>query len=314
MDSEPAAQNSAPIAVAEVVADFGDHLRYERGRSDNTVRAYTADVTALLGRDAVDGRVDLAAATTVDRLRAWLAEQAATGAARTTLARRTSAIRAFCAWAERTGLLATDPAAVLAAPKAHRTLPKVLRADQAREMLRAAQTGAEQGDPAALRDRAIVELLYATGIRVAELCGLDLGDVDDGARLLRVRGKGDRERMVPYGLPAAEALGAWLERGRPALAADRSGQAVLLGARGGRIDPRIVRTVVNQATGAVPGAPELSPHGLRHSAATHLLEGGADLRVVQELLGHRALTTTELYTHVSVARLRAVHAQAHPRA
>lgn len=304
-----------PVRAAEVVADFGDHLRYERGRSEHTVRAYCGDVTALLGTDTDDdGMVDLAAALTLDRLRGWLAAQADGGIARTTLSRRTSAVRTFGAWALRTGLIAQDPAHLLAAPKPHRTLPKVLRADQAAQMLEAAQVGAEQHDPVALRDRVIVELLYATGIRVAELCGLDRGDVDTADRLLRVRGKGDRERMVPFGTPAVTALSDWAAHGRPQLVGDRSGEALLLGVRGGRIDPRIVRTVVQQATAAVPGAPALSPHGLRHSAATHLLEGGADLRVVQELLGHQALTTTELYTHVSVERLRAEHARAHPRA
>lgn len=314
-DMDPMSPGCRAVRAAEVVADFGDHLRYERGRSDHTVRAYCGDVTALLatGTDD-DGMVDLSAVLSLDRMRGWLAAQAGAGIARTTLSRRTSAVRTFGAWALQVGLVAQDSAHLLATPTPHRTLPKVLRADQAAEMLDAAQLGAEQHDPVALRDRVIVELLYATGIRVAELCGLDRGDVDTADRLLRVRGKGDRERMVPFGLPALTALADWSAHGRPQLMSDRSGEALLLGARGGRIDPRIVRTVVRQATAAVPGAPELSPHGLRHSAATHLLEGGADLRVVQELLGHQTLTTTELYTHVSVERLRAEHARAHPRA
>jgi integrase/recombinase XerC len=199
-------------------------------------------------------------------------------------------------------------------PKAHRTLPAVLRQDQALDAMDAAESGAQQGDPLALRDRLIVEMLYATGIRVSELCGLDVDDVDTGRRVLQVLGKGNKQRTVPFGEPVVRALTSWSTDGRPALATASSGRALLLGARGGRIDPRQARTVVHQTMSAVAGAPDIGPHGLRHSAATHLLEGGADLRVVQELLGHSSLATTQLYTHVSVARLRAVHDQAHPRA
>jgi integrase/recombinase XerC len=247
-------------------------------------------------------------------LRTWLAATASAGAARTTLARRTSAVKAFTAWAMRRGLLTTDPAARLQVPKAHRTLPAVLRQDQALDAMAAAKSGAEQGDPLALRDRLIVEMLYATGIRVSELCGLDIDDVDTRHRLVRVLGKGNKQRTVPFGGPAADALRAWLTNARPALVTAESGPALLLGARGRRLDVRQARTVVHQTVSAVNGAPDMGPHGLRHSAATHLLEGGADLRVVQELLGHSSLATTQLYTHVAVSRLRAVHDQAHPRA
>jgi integrase/recombinase XerC len=243
-----------------------------------------------------------------------LAAAAAAGAARTTLARRTSAVKGFTAWAIRRGLIAEDPAARLQTPKARRTLPAVLRQDQALAAMAASNSGAQQGDPLALRDRLIVELLYATGIRVSELCGLDVDDVDTAHRVVRVIGKGDKPRTAPFGEPAASALQAWLVQGRPALATADSGPALLLGARGRRLDVRQARTVVHQTVAAVPGAPDIGPHGLRHSAATHLLEGGADLRVVQELLGHASLATTQLYTHVTVARLRAVHDQAHPRA
>ena len=247
-------------------------------------------------------------------LRSWLAEQAGHGTARTTLSRRTSAVKTFTAWALRRGLLDVDPAVRLQTPKARRTLPAVLRQDQAADALGAAISGAEQGDPMALRDRLIVEMLYATGIRVSELCGLDIDDVDLSRRVLRVLGKGNKQRTVPFGEPALDALQAWLASGRPELAVATSGRALLIGARGRRLDPRQARTVVHQTVAAVDGAPDIGPHGLRHSAATHLLEGGADLRVVQELLGHSSLATTQLYTHVTVARLRAVHDQAHPRA
>ncbi|WP_064078899.1 tyrosine recombinase XerC [Prescottella equi] len=292
MDSR-SPDSQLPPSLRMHLDDYDEYLRLERGRSEHTVRAYRADVAGLLGflcrdrPDAVLADLDLRV------LRAWLAAQAAAGTARTTLARRTSSAKGFTAWAERTGRMPVDPGIRLVAPKAHRTLPPVLRQEQAAEAMVAAESGAAQEDPVAVRDRLIVELLYSTGIRVGELCGLDLGDIDHDRRVLRVLGKGDKERVVPFGRPA---------------------EGALVGRWGGRRDQRQARAVVHDVVQAVPGAPDLAPHGLRHSAATHLLEGGADLRVVQELLGHSSLATTQLYTHVSVARLRAVHDQAHPRA
>ena len=297
-----------------VLGDFAEYLALERARSAHTQRAYLGDLRSLfefLAQRAPDA--DLSAVS-LPVLRSWLATQAGAGAARTTLARRTSAIKTFFAWATRRGLTATDPSTRLQTPRAHRALPAVLRADQALDAMTAAKSGAAEGDPLALRDRLIVELLYASGIRVSELCGLDLDDVDLSRRLLRVLGKGNKQRTTPFGEPAEEALRIWLADGRPALATPESGPALLLGARGKRLDARQARTVVHQTVAAVDGAPDMGPHGLRHSAATHLLEGGADLRIVQELLGHSTLATTQLYTHVTVARLRAVHDQAHPRA
>lgn len=297
-----------------VLEEYAEYLALERGRSEHTRRAYLADLRSLfsfLDERAPGVGLD---ALSLPMLRAWLAAQATSGAARTTVARRTSAAKTFTSWATRRGLLPADPAARLQVPRTRRTLPAVLRQDQALAVMDAADLGAEQGDPLALRDRLIVEMLYATGIRVSELCGLDIDDVDTGRRLLRVLGKGNKQRTVPFGTPAGAALGAWLADGRPALMTPESGPALLLGPRGRRLDPRQARTVVHQTMSAVPGAPDIGPHGLRHSAATHLLEGGADLRVVQELLGHTSLATTQLYTHVTVARLRAVHDQAHPRA
>ncbi|MGH3634019.1 tyrosine recombinase XerC [Mycobacterium sp.] len=294
--------------------EFDDYLALQRGRSAHTRRAYLGDLRSLFA--FLDERAPGAglAGLSLPLLRSWLAAAAGAGAARTTLARRTSAVKAFTAWAVQRGLLSTDPAARLQQPKARRALPAVLRQDQALAAMAAAKSGSQQGDPLALRDRLVVELLYATGIRVSELCGLDIDDVDTARRLLRVLGKGDKQRAAPFGEPAAEALGAWLADGRPALATVESGPALLLGARGRRLDVRQARTVVHQTVAAVNGAPDMGPHGLRHSAATHLLEGGADLRIVQELLGHSSLATTQLYTHVTVARLRKVHDQAHPRA
>ncbi|GAA3959395.1 tyrosine recombinase XerC [Gordonia caeni] len=291
--------------MAEVLERFAEYLRFEKGCSEHTVRAYTGDVRGLItfagtrGTEVAD--IDLSL------LRAWLAEQTRRGAARTTVARQVSSAKTFGAWAVREQVMATDPAARLQAPKAHRVLPGVLDPGQA---ARAAEVAGDE--PVDLRDALIVELLYSCGIRVGELCGLDLADVDADRRVLRVIGKGDKQRAVPYGAPAARAVADWLARGRPALATAASGEALLLGVRGGRLDQRMARTVVHRATAAQ--GTDVGPHGLRHSAATHLLEGGADLRVVQELLGHSSLATTQLYTHVSVERLRAVHDQAHPRA
>ena len=303
-----------PGDYAEILDDYARHLELERGRSEHTRRAYLADLRSLFA--FLDERAPGTglSAMSLPVLRSWLAAQAAAGTARTTLARRTSAVKTFTAWATRRGLLSDDPAVRLQLPKARRTLPAVLRQDQAIAAMAAADLGAEQGDPLALRDRLIVELLYATGIRVSELCGLDVDDIDTARQVLRVLGKGNKQRTVPFGRPALAALKAWLSEGRPTLVTADSGPALLVGPRGKRLDPRQARTVVHQTVGAVDGAPDIGPHGLRHSAATHLLEGGADLRIVQELLGHSSLATTQLYTHVTVARLRAVHDQAHPRA
>jgi integrase/recombinase XerC len=307
-------QVEVPDRYAAILDEYAEHLALERGRSEHTSRAYLTDLRSLFGflaERAPEAGLD---GLSLPLLRAWLAAQAAGGAARTTLARRTSAVKTFTAWAARRGLLSTDPAIRLQVPKARRTLPSVLRQDQALAAMIAADRGAQQRDPLALRDRLIVELLYATGIRVSELCGLDIDDIDTDRRLLRVLGKGNKQRTVPFGRPAGAALADWLADGRPGLVTPDSGPALLLGPRGRRLDPRQARTVVHQTVGAVAGAPDIGPHGLRHSAATHLLEGGADLRIVQELLGHSTLATTQLYTHVTVARLRAVHDQAHPRA
>ncbi|MCZ4078492.1 tyrosine recombinase XerC [Rhodococcus sp. H36-A4] len=308
------ADDELPPTLRVHLEEYAEHLEIGRNRSVNTVRAYVADAESLLchliRRDESATLADL----DLRVLRSWLADQARHGSARTSMARRTSSARAFTAWLTRSARMTSDPALRLATPAVRRSLPSVLKQSQASEALTQAQTGAAELDPLALRDRLIVEMLYATGIRVGELCGLDLDDIDTGRRVVRVIGKGDKERSAPYGVPAAHALEAWSLHGRPALLNDRSGRALLLGRRGARIDPRQARTAVHEVVSAVPGAPDIGPHGLRHSAATHLLEGGADLRVVQELLGHASLATTQIYTHVSVERLRAVHDQAHPRA
>lgn len=306
-------ESGLPEALEDAVDEFRRHLAGERDRSAHTVRAYIGDVRSLLGHLVRRGGrhvSDLDLAT----LRSWLARLQTQGRSRATMARRASAARTFTAWAMNVGLLATDVGALLASPKGRRDLPDVLREEDTRVLLDAVADEAAEGDPVAIRDRAILELLYATGVRVGELVGLDIDDVDSERRVVRVLGKGRKERSVPYGGPAAGALHDWLSRGRPRLHRDGSGPALFLGARGGRIGQRAVRTVVHERLAAVPGAPDIGPHGLRHTAATHLLEGGADLRSVQELLGHASLATTQIYTHVSIERLTKAYQQAHPRA
>jgi integrase/recombinase XerC len=315
-----------PPALAESLDAWEEHLRLQRDLSPHTVRGYVGDVVSLLDH-LVRRRGSTVADLDLATLRSWLAQGRARGDSRSTTARRAASARSFTAHLRRTGQVAEDAGLRLSSPRAHRTLPDVLGADQARQVLdlagevaRAAevQPGADGVDATAnavrLRNALVVELLYASGVRVGELVGLDVDDVDPGRRLLRVLGKGRKERSVPFGAPAAAALDSWLTRGRPVLAVGDSGPALLLGARGGRLDAREARRVVHAAMAATPGVPDIGPHGLRHSAATHVLEGGADLRSVQELLGHASLATTQVYTHVTVERLRAVHARAHPRA
>jgi integrase/recombinase XerC len=296
--------------LGEALAGYENQLRTQRDLSEHTIRGYVTDAVWLLDHLARRGGqqvhdLDLAV------LRSWLAQGRTRGHSRATTARHAASARSFTGYLRRAGLIAEDVGLRLVSPKAHRTLPGVLAPDQARAVVDSA-AGTEE--PLGLRDAVVLELLYASGIRVSELVGLDIDDVDRGRHLLRVLGKGRKERSVPYGLPAEHAVAAWLVRGRPALATPDSGPALLLGARGRRLDAREARRVVHAAVARTPGAPDMGPHGLRHSAATHVLEGGADLRSVQELLGHASLATTQIYTHVTVERLRAVHAQAHPRA
>ncbi len=305
--------DALPPELADALAAFTVHLTAELGRSPHTVRAYVGDVTRLLRFAHAEGAVHLADLDLTD-LRGWLAHEGAAGHARATVARRAAAARVFTAWAHTRGLLVVDPGDRLATPASRRSLPGVLKQGEATALLDVATVAADDGDPVHLRDLLVLELLYATGMRVGELVGLDLHDVDDARRTVRVLGKGAKERVVPYGPPAQRALETWLADGRPALRTAESGSALLLGARGRRLDPRTARSVVHRMLRHVPGAPDLGPHGLRHSAATHLLEGGADLRTVQEILGHATLATTQIYTHVSVERLRATYEQAHPRA
>jgi integrase/recombinase XerC len=342
--------DALPAELSSALAEFCRHLGAERALSRHTVRAYQGDIQSLLeyacGFGVTDpGGLDLST------LRGWLATQHQAGAARATLARRGASARAFTAYAHRRGWLAADPGPQLGTPKARRVLPQVLRRDEMNTVLadcedrarRESAVGQRAAAALALRDAAVLELLYASAIRVSELCELDAGGLDWERRTVRVLGKGHKERVVPVGAPALRALARWEQAGRPVLANERSGAALFLGARGGRLDPRTARRVVHarlrgadlaataarhgddeagtQAAGRAqppdggqPAVRDAGPHAIRHTAATHLLEGGADLRSVQEILGHASPATTQIYTHVTAERLKATYRQAHPRA
>jgi integrase/recombinase XerC len=361
MEDEP--PHSLPEPLANALAEFERHLRAERSLSAHTVRAYTGDITSLLDH-ACDQGVTEPSGLDLHVLRSWLAVQHESGAARTSVARRGAAARAFTAFAHRQGWLATDPGPRLGTLKTRRTLPHVLRQSEMKAVLSGLDAAARQAESAAtgkaragttdeaqagaageaqagaaddaqegaagearaaasreiavaLRDAAVLELFYATGIRVSELCGLDLTSVDHGRRTVRALGKGGKERTVPVGIPALRALVRWQETGRPLLATEASGAsgaAMFLGVRGRRLDPRTARRIVHTRFREAGASRDPGPHGIRHTAATHLLEGGADLRSVQEILGHSSPATTQIYTHVSIERLKSSYRQSHPRA
>lgn len=302
------------VMLAECLTRYEEHLRLQRNLSEHTIRAYIGDLTSLFEHCAQSGIASVEQLT-LPAIRSWLATQQSKGGARTTIARRAVAVRTFTAWATKQGVLKEDVGERLATPRSQRTLPTVLTINETEEVFNSlASAVGEDVHPHAIRNVAIVELLYSTGIRVSELCGLDLEDIDRARNTIRVFGKGRKERTVPLGAPALKALDAWINDARASYLSASSGLALFLGARGKRIDPRTVREVVYSALQALPNSPRVGPHGLRHSAATHLLERGADLRTVQEILGHASLATTQIYTHVSEERLKAAYKQAHPRA
>ncbi len=294
-----------------LVEEFSSFLLNTQRRSEHTVRAYRGDVLALVTAIA-QWEVTTISDLSLADLRSWLADEFEKHSA-STVARRAAAARTFTAWCVTQGHLSSDVGQLLATPKVRKTLPEYLKVDEANKLMEIVAVAADDNDPVRVRNMAILELLYATGIRVSELVGADMTSIDMSTRTIRVRGKGNKERTVPYGIPCADALNRWLSL-RDQLVTEQSGAAFFLGARGHRIDARTVREVVYEMISHVPGAPRMGPHGLRHSAATHLVEGGADLRSVQELLGHASLGTTQVYTHVSAARLRSAYQQAHPRA
>jgi integrase/recombinase XerC len=298
----------------KVVAEYTHYLEKERNLSAHTIRAYVGDLESFLENLLAQGVNDVGTIQ-ITHIRSWLANQQVKGGARTTVSRRAVSIRLFTKWATKKGYLPKDIGANLATPKAHRTLPEILSVGDATTVMDSMAVRAEEDlTPIGFRDVAIVELLYATGARVSELCGLDIDDVDFNRNTIRVMGKGSKERTIPMGAQAVNTLQIYLSSVRKILSNDKSGSAVFLGARGKRIDPRTVRTVVYEALSALEGSEKMGPHALRHSAATHLLEGGADLRTVQEILGHASLATTQIYTHVSTERLQKAFKQAHPRA
>jgi integrase/recombinase XerC len=298
----------------KVLGEYTHHLTKERSLSEHTTRAYLGDLTSFFDNLELQ-KVDDLSKVTIAHIRSWLATQQVKGGARTTLSRRAVSIRLFTKWATKKGFLAKDIGLTLATPKGHRTLPEVLSvADATVAMDSIATRVAEEESATSIRDCAILEVLYASGARVSELCGLDLDDIDYQRNTILVLGKGNKERTIPLGNPAMKALNNWIKSARFEMANGASGEAVFLGVRGKRIDQRTVRTVVYEALEALEGAQRLGPHALRHSAATHLLEGGADLRTVQEILGHASLATTQIYTHVSTERLQKAFKQAHPRA
>lgn len=300
----------AQLDDEQLLARYGDFLELRLGRSAQTRRSYCSDLRNLSEYLAGSDRGLLSVDLRI--LRSWLGSMRQEGLSARTLRRRVAAIKSFTAWAQADGLLAIDPAAMLESPKGPSQLPTVLSAAQTRELLDTASNAGS--DTERIADVAIAELLYGSAIRVSELCGLDIDEVDFDQRVARVFGKGAKQRVVPFGPAASRSLKSWLEVGRPSWVTASSPPAVFLGPRGGRIDPRRVRARISVMAEQAGQTSELSPHSLRHSAATHMLESGADLRAVQELLGHSSLATTQIYTHVSVERLRASYASAHPRA
>ncbi|MEO7017320.1 MAG: tyrosine recombinase XerC [Leifsonia sp.] len=301
------------MELQRAIEGYSVHLAVERGYSAQTVRAYRSDLTsfaAFAGKRGVAATSDI----TLDVLRDWLWAAAQEGRSKATLARRSASARGFTAWVARAEGAATDPAARLRSPKADKTLPRVINRAQMSGMLDGLAERASEGEPNALRDLAVVELLYASGIRVSELTGLDVDDLDLERLTVRVLGKGAKERVVPFGVPARDALVDYQRRSRSILAGARSGPALFLGVRGGRLGTRAVYELVAGLLADIPGGGPAGPHALRHTAATHLLDGGADLRAVQELLGHASLGTTQIYTHVSTERLKESYRIAHPRA
>lgn len=288
------------------------HLRDERVLADHSVAAYLRDARQLAGFCDGFGIVDPDEVEPLV-LRRWLAQLAEAGYARASLARKVAAARSLFGLLARRGLVATDPTLALATPKTGRRLPKALTAEQVAGLLDSCETGTPLGQ----RDRALLELLYGSGARVAEAVGLDVDAIDLAAGTVLVHGKGGKQRLVPLGEPACVALERWLSDGRGRVLAAAGGRgdvaAAFLGARGGRLSPRAARALLSRRAAAL-GLTAVTPHTLRHSYATHLLEGGADLRSVQELLGHASLATTQIYTHVSREHLRSSYDHAHPRA
>lgn len=300
------------IELSRPIAEFVAHLEAGRGYSANTVRAYQIDLADLAEFLEQNG-VATFSQLNLEHLRSWLWQISQRGLAKSSIARKSAAIRGFTAWAFKNRILSDDPGLRLRSPKAGQTLPKVVSRESLVQIFKQLETKALADNPNGLRDLLAVELLYASGARVSELVGIDLEDIDYSRNLIRLFGKGSKQRMVPIGQPARDALDQWVQLGRAQFANEKSGTALLLNSRGQRVG---VRQIYGLVAGLLEGTStgKAGPHALRHSAATHLLDGGADLRAVQEMLGHASLGTTQIYTHVSIERLRDGYKNAHPRA
>lgn len=295
---------------------WGVYLRANLAVSEHTLRAYASDLRAFIVYCQVDelSTENIRSVVTLRAIRAWLASLVQQGKSRSTISRRTASIRSFTAWAYRRGYLDSDPGLLVTSARGDQKLPQVQTPSDTAELLSYAATRTrEENSPAAIRDWAILETIYATGIRVSEVCSLDTTSIDQQGMTLRVIGKGNKERVVPFTRACLSALQAWLSHGRPSLAIPEAGRALFVGDKGRRIDPRVIRSMIHRMC-AQAGVRDLAPHALRHTAATHILAGGADLRAVQEMLGHSSLQTTQRYTHVDAQRLSAIYKQAHPRA
>lgn len=295
---------------------WGVYLRANLAVSEHTLRAYVSDLRAFIVYCQVDelSTENIRRVVTLRAIRAWLASLVQQGKSRSTISRRTASIRSFTAWAYRRGYLDSDPGLLVTSARGDQKLPQVQTPFDTAELLSYAATCArEENSPAAIRDWTILETIYATGIRVSEVCSLDTTSIDQQGMTLRVIGKGNKERVVPFTRACLSALQAWLSHGRPSLAIPEAGRALFVGDKGRRIDPRVIRAMIHRMC-AQAGVRDLAPHALRHTAATHILAGGADLRAVQEMLGHSSLQTTQRYTHVDAQRLSAIYKQAHPRA
>jgi integrase/recombinase XerC len=305
------------VTLHDAIEAFARQLAVDRGDSAHTLRAYRGDLADLESFATVVGISDVTELD-LETLREWLWRGSGSGLAASTLGRRSASARSFTAWLAKSGIAATDAGARLRAPKSSQHLPRVLTRPQIDAILAGLAARADTGDPVAVRDLAIIELLYASALRVSELAGLRVGDIDRSRLTVRVLGKGAKERVVPFGVPAASALGRYLDEARPMILAGSSKESddgvAFLGARGGALGTRSIYAIVAALLAELPGTGPSGPHALRHTAATHLLDGGADLRAVQELLGHASLATTQIYTHVSTERLRDAYRTAHPRA
>ena len=295
---------------------WGVYLRANLAVSEHTLRAYVSDLRSFTTYCQVDelSTENIRSVVTLRAIRAWLASLVQQGKSRSTISRRTASIRSFTAWAYRRGYLDSDPGLLVTSARGDQKLPQVQTPSDTAELLSFAATRArEENSPAAIRDWAILETIYATGIRVSEVCSLETTSIDQQGMTLRVIGKGNKERVVPFTRACLSALQAWLSHGRQSLAIPEAGRALFVGDKGRRIDPRVIRSMIHRMC-AQAGVRDLAPHALRHTAATHILAGGADLRAVQEMLGHSSLQTTQRYTHVDAQRLSAIYKQAHPRA